>query len=62
MASQDNNEPDDLPDVEDDEDIIDITALRRQQDTTEEEEDEQMVAESKLYRMVLKDLFEYLNR
>lgn len=62
LASQDNNEPDDLPDVEDDEDIIDITALRRQQDTTEEEEDEQMVAESKLYRMVLKDLFEYLNR
>ena len=58
FVPQDNDETDDLPDVEDDEDIIDITALRRQQDDTEEEE--QMIAESKLYRMVLKDLFEYL--
>jgi hypothetical protein len=62
LTPQDNNEPDDLPYIEDDKGIIDITALRRQQDYTEEDEEDLQVAESKLLKLVVKDLFEYLNR
>ena len=70
---EEKDKADDFPDVDNeyDEDVIDISAFRNNSnieiadDPEEHEEDKEdlaMVAESKLYKLVIKDLFEYLKK